>query len=409
MVSKVHHPDPQKAPARRHLKIMAALVLSAVAVVVCVNALTFWIVSKPENARVAQLVSGWDRTYKPILYDRAKPQVLALGASWVRDAFDPVTIQNETGLSIFNMGVSGGTSYEAERFLQSALAAHAPQRVILNLNSLGDVAEARRTQFGFNENLLNVDENGQPNTFVEPQRAYAIYFSGAALGYGYKVAKAWWAIRSGAPLDEALDSYDRMNFTEWRQTLDAIAKSAETGAPLEDVSWPRKRGGFSSRLSRLDGIIDTLCARGIALHVYATGHHALQSQCNGEIENEMAAYDLLSQKAAQCAASITYHVFEYPNALTLEGVWRANTQSQYYRSDGHPRPTLGSLMFNKMLAIPVSAGRAAVTQDFGADLLTMNRSQAEAWLGERKARCEGEWTPQALSATRAASAAIVPD
>lgn len=395
--------------ARFHLKIIAATILAASTIVVSVNAATYMIVSQPKNADIGQMVSGWDRTFKPILYDAAKPDVLALGASWVRDAFDPKLIEAQSNVRLFNMGVSGGTSYEAERFLQSALASHRPQRVLLNINSLGDVAKARQAKFGFNEALLNVDEDNNPNRTVSASRIYAVLFSGAALGYGARVMQSWWQLRTGEPVDEALRSYDRMDFTESRAGLDAIATLHDDGQSVDPVLMPRKRGGFSTRLTRMSNIIDTLCAQGIDAHVYATAHHSLQSQCQPSYAPEMRVYDLLKEKAAMCAANMTWHTFEYPNAITLEGVWSQATESQYYRTDGHPRPTAGSLMLNTILGIEPTVGSSELVSDFGTNLLDLDRDAAEQWLAERKARCDGEWRPGALEQAKRASQNIVLD
>ena len=75
--------------------------------------------------------------------------VVAVGASWVRDAFDPTLAERLLGEPFFNFGVSGGRPYESQRFLESALAFHQPEHVILNLNSFEDQPDAFRTKFNF--------------------------------------------------------------------------------------------------------------------------------------------------------------------------------------------------------------------------------------------------------------------
>jgi len=91
-----------------------------------------------------------------------------------------------------------------------------------------------------------------------------------------------------------------------------------------------------------------------------------------------------------CDASISYFDFAYPNAVTLEGVLTPVTSSEYYRPDGHPRPTMGVLMAARMFdgEFP-PATPAVLVQDFGVDLLAYE--DAEGWLLERAARCEGDW------------------
>ena len=89
-------------------------------------------------------------------------------------------------------------------------------------------------------------------------------------------------------------------------------------------------------------------------------------------------------------ARISYFDFSYPNAVTLEGVLTPVTSSEYYRPDGHPRPTMGVLMAARMFDREFPPATPAVLeQDFGVDLLA--HEDAEGWLLERAARCEGDW------------------
>jgi len=123
---------------------------------------------------------------------------------------------------------------------------------------------------------------------------------------------------------------------------------------------------------------------------YFTPSHVRQQSCDAQATEELAALEYLRGKQANCKAQIRLFDFAYPNAVTLEGVLTPVRASQYYRPDGHPRPTMGLLMAASMFERDYPPGTSAlIRQDFGVDLLS--RQDAEVWLLARAARCEGDW------------------
>jgi len=82
-----------RGAGRRFLRILAICVVTIASVVACINLVAYRYMLAEENQAIVQLLSGWGRIYKPILYDEIKPEVAVFGASWARDAFDPI----ETG------------------------------------------------------------------------------------------------------------------------------------------------------------------------------------------------------------------------------------------------------------------------------------------------------------------------
>ena len=68
------------------------MVASLTALVAAVNRIAYRQMLLPENQTIVQLIDGWARVYKPILFDHFDPQVAVYGASWARDAFDPATV-----------------------------------------------------------------------------------------------------------------------------------------------------------------------------------------------------------------------------------------------------------------------------------------------------------------------------
>ena len=137
-------------------------------------------------------------------------------------------------------------------------------------------------------------------------------------------------------------------------------------------------------------MIDGFCAHGIDVYAYYTPSHVRQQDCDLQATEELATLEFLRRKQTMCGARISYFEFSYANAVTLEGVLAPVTSSEYYRPDGHPRPTMGVLMAARMFdrEFPPDTP-AVVVEDFGVDLLT--HEDPEGWLLERAARCEGDW------------------
>ena len=73
-----------------------------------------------------------------------------------------------------------------------------------------------------------------------------------------------------------------------------------------------------------------------------------QNNCDAQASEEFAVLQLLRRKQPSCRARIRYFDFAYPNAMTLEGVFNPVKSSEYYRPDGHPRPSVGLLMAARM-------------------------------------------------------------
>ena len=182
-------------------RVLGSLI-AVIAIVVVGNNLLFAQIRSPQNASIAQMIPGWTRQFKPLLYDHVKPQAIAFGASWVRDAFDPEMMERLTGEKFFNFGVSGGSSFESFRLAQSAFSTHPPERIYLHLESFFDAPRATRLRHGFDERILHLDETGEPTRFVGFYRALKINFSGSALGFGYRFLTAKFALARGAQRED---------------------------------------------------------------------------------------------------------------------------------------------------------------------------------------------------------------
>ena len=147
----------RRVPARRFLRIFAICVVVIACIVASVNLVAYRYMLRENNQAIVQLLSGWGRIYKPILYDELKPGVAVFGASWARDAFDPIETGRLLGRRVFNHGVSGGTPYETRRFVDSALDNPQLEAAVINLDTFYRDELGARFRYGFDESILDVD------------------------------------------------------------------------------------------------------------------------------------------------------------------------------------------------------------------------------------------------------------
>ena len=383
----------RRLPGRRFLRIFAICVVLIAFVVAAVNLVAYRYMLNEINQPIVQLLSGWGRIYKPILYDELKPRVAVFGASWARDAFDPIETGRLLGLKVFNHAVSGGTPYETRRFADASLDNPNLETAIVNLDSFYRDELGARFRYGFDESILDVDSDLEPNHFVGLRRAYSLALGGWAVGANVKLISTILERDRGMARSDYLESYQRANLTSRRYQIpearQRIFRALEKPSTLPPWNFPPRF--LDAEPVELDLMIDRFCAAGIDVHAYFTPHHVRkQEECDPQAREELVTLKFLRRKQASCAAKISYFDFSYPNMLTLEGVLAPVKSSEYYRPDGHPRPTVGLMMAARMFdrEFPLAAP-ALLERDFGVDLLT--HPDAEGWLLERSARCDGDW------------------
>ncbi len=378
---------------------MFALVI--VLVVVLVTAFTrfaFRQMLKPENQTIVQLIDGWARIYKPILIDHSDPVVIVFGASWARDAFDPVALQRLTGLEWFNHAVSGATPYEMRRFVQSSMDVDHLAAVVLNLDTFLRPDAIIRMKRGFDEALLDTDADGAPTRWLPIQREIAVTLSGAAIGNSRAVLDAIRRRNAGADPAEYLDSFERHDFAGRRDDIEhmrAAAGAMDSGAASPHgpalAELPPPPG-----MAELERVLALLCQKRITVHAYFTPAMILQGEQGRGLAATLHGLDLLARRQRDCQARLHYYNFNYPNAVTLDGLEARGRFSEYYRPDGHPRPTLGLLMAARWFGTAFPEGTAPeIVDDFGFDLLAA--PDAEAWLRNQASRIEWMRTEMAAA------------
>jgi len=376
--------------ARRFLWIFSSCVVVIAFLVATVNLVAYRYMLSDDNQAIVQLLSGWGRIYKPILYDEIKPEIAVFGASWARDAFDPLETSRLLGRSVFNHGVSGGTPYETRRFADSALDNPNLQAAIINLNTFYRTNNRARFRYGFDESILDVDANHQPNRFVGLRRAYSLALGGWAVGANIKLISTILARDRGVAKPDYLESYQQADLTRrnMKPTRDRIFPSSAQIAANELQESTLEP--VQTEQPELEIMIDGFCSIDVDVYAYFTPGHVRKQSCDSGAREELAALEFLRRKQSSCTARIHYFDFSYANAMTLEGVLSPVKSSHYHRPDGHPRPTAGLAMAASMFERPFPADAPPLlAQDFGVDLLS--HEDAEGWLLQRAARCQGDW------------------
>src|SRR5665213_2671720 len=113
------------------------------------------------NGPSLETVAGFERVLKPVWLSSTHPEIVVVGSSRIRDAFDPVLIEKKTALRVFNYGVSSVSAYETRRFAQDAASQPTVKTIIVSLDGFTG-GTAGQSSSGFDETRLAVTANGNP-------------------------------------------------------------------------------------------------------------------------------------------------------------------------------------------------------------------------------------------------------
>ncbi|MFT4717121.1 MAG: hypothetical protein ACI861_002212 [Paracoccaceae bacterium] len=388
--------------SRRHFRTLMAMLTVVISVVVVGNNLTFQSIRAPQNIGTAQMIYGWARLYKPMIYDEVRPKSISFGYSWVRDIFDPVKASDLTGEVFLNFGLSGATSFESYRLLQNALYVHKPDRIFLDMESFHDAPRASIVEHQFDERILYVNRDGSVNKTAKLNRIIKINTSGAALSFNVRFLETLYKINQGTPVEQLLPSYQRR---DWRTESVAIASMKSWmeigGNPRDQAGGPG--GKFLSTFHDLEAAVRLACSEKVDVHIFESPYI-----CGAGGKDTRSALTLMREISTACAAPITYHTFRYPNAVTMEGIIATPGPSTFYRPDGHPRPPLGQMMLTRILGLEDKDGAPPLPSDFGVDLMALDEAAANAWIDKRGERCNGNWSPEEYDAVVKEAEDLIP-
>jgi len=360
---------PADPEARRFLRVFSFTVLAVAALAMAFNRYGYTLMTDPANQTIVQMTGGWSRVYKPILVDYFDPEVLVFGASWARDAFDPQAMEQFTGKRWFNHAVTGATSYEVRRFVESAADVDSVTTVVLNLDTFLVPGREIRRKAGFDETLLDQDAAGQPTRWLDARRWLAVTLSGSAIGNNVEVLAAIRARDAGKPQSEYLESFDRFRYAGHESAAAAVRARLATGlddaldtTPLADLPEP-------PGLPDLERALAVLCRKPVDIHGYFTPTLVLLGDTRRGLAAQLHGLRLMRKMQPHCRARLHFHNFNEVNALTLDGIHGETGESEWFREDGHPRPTIGPLMAAAMFGVPLTdSPDLSLGPDFGSEL-----------------------------------------
>jgi len=368
-----------KLVKRRYIRVLQIALFTSVLSVILLNNVVFQMMRSPERISTSQMIPGWSRIYKPLMYDVAKPDVVSFGYSWVRDLFDPEIAEPLLGKRFFNFGLSGATSFESMRLIQSSLASHVPERALLDIRAFRDAPRARLLEHQFDERILHVNRDGSENTMAPIFRWIKVNTGGAALAFNLRFLNIEQKLRLGAQRETLLQPYEQRNWA-------LRAEDVKNYRALIEQASPPNNTQDENTYEDLKKSIGLLCKKGVKVHIYDAPW-----PCSQPHQVSINQLNILRGLGKTCQSDLTYHMFGYPNAVTMEGLQENPAQSLFYRPDGHPRPTAGQLILTKIFDLKDTDSAPPLPSDFGQDLLNLPKVQADLWVKERVARCEGKW------------------
>ena len=203
-------------------------VLTAVALLAGFNwAAGAYILHHPHGPSV-QTLSGFERALKPVWLARIRPEIVFVGSSRVRDAFDPVLLDPALGARTFNYGASSMTPYEARRFTQDALAQPSVRQVVVALDAFTGNGGPGEALPSFDETRLSVTPEGTPT----PRRGLWLFTTGYLSGgaVGMNALSAWSLFQLNGQDAAARPDRHRLLL---EQQLAAVREEVEQAEPLE--------------------------------------------------------------------------------------------------------------------------------------------------------------------------------
>ena len=316
-------------------------VLAAIAALAAFNAWAeHFILTHPAGASV-QTLSGFERAVKPAWLEAVQPELVFVGSSRVRDAFDPALIDPALHIRSFNYGASSMSPYEARRLVQDALAHPSVKTIVVSLDAFTGNGGDGEALPSFDETRLAVTPAGEPT----PRRALWLFttrtLSGGALGMN---ALGVWSL---AQLKQGQTAADRPDiFGAYSHMTEAVMR--------RDLAYRRARSMTMGPRSRgeLDATLAAACRAGSRLILYFPPDHTAivrqyqRTDVAGFTAFKRDVADDVARHNARCPSQVVLLDFMQPNALTTETMVKGSSPD--YVDLVHIRPPAGLLLLRQM-------------------------------------------------------------
>ena len=299
-----------------------------------------FILAHPVGGSV-QTLSGFERAVKPAWLEAVQPELVFVGSSRVRDAFDPTLIDPALHVRSFNYGASSMSPYEARRLVQDTLAHPSVKTVLVSLDAFTGNGGAGEALPSFDETRLSVTKDGAPT----PRRGLWLfttrYLSGGALGMN---ALGVYALVRLKPGQTAADRPDI--FGAYSHMTEAVMR--------RDLAYRRARSmsmGARAR-SEMNTMLDAACRANAKLILYfppdhsSIQHQYQQTDMAGLNAFKQEVQDKVQQHNGRCPAQVALFDFLQPSALTNEKMVKG--ASPNYVDLVHVRPPAGLWLMRQM-------------------------------------------------------------
>ncbi len=299
-----------------------------------------YILGHPQGGSV-QTLSGFERALKPVWLEQIQPELVFVGSSRVRDAFDPTLIDAALKVRSFNYGASSMSPYEARRFTQDALAHPSVKNVVVALDAFTGNGGEGEALPSFDETRLAVTASGMPT----PRRSLWLFttrfLSGGALGMNGLGVGALARLAPGqtaAARPDIFGAYGHMTAAVMRHDLDyRRARTLRMGP---------------GAAKELDRMLDSACHAKAHLTLffppdnmaiqarYRSGDAAGLAAFKGRVTEAVAAHNRV------CENKVALFDFLNANPLTRETL--QNGQAADYVDLVHVRPPAGLWLLRQM-------------------------------------------------------------
>jgi len=332
----------------------------------------------------------FQRLSKPAEVMRIQPECVMLGTSRVQTSLDPGH-PGWQGCRTYNLALNNAGIYESLRYYQHAAAIHPLRRVVLELEQI----YGRRTQTGFSESRLAVNEDGSPNPAWKPTYLRDVLtglISWEGLRTSGKTVFPTYQRRPRGP-EDGFWEYTPVDLKMLRHGQDALFRQVEREAFGSDrnagpksfaqapVVVPREADSHVDGYQFLRAMLADTYRRGTRVDLVILPSHArlwnrfLTYGAWSDFEARKRLWVMINEDEARRAGREPFPLWDFSgfNSYTTEPVPPPGdlvTRMRWYWEAQHFNQALGDRVLDRVLGTP--GAERPVARDFGVRLTSRN-------------------------------------